>query len=154
VVLLLSSQSKSKVSKMRKKNQKTKLVIQLNFTKSAHHCSLLIAHASATACAGLARPTRAPASPRPAHACPPQPSAASPRAHAPVPASHAPYSPPRECTCGLGLGFENFFSSIAVSGWGTGVRQSVCLGMSGWGYYRGNVIFFFYFLFFYLKRLM
>jgi hypothetical protein len=45
VLLLLSSQSKSKVSKMRK-NQRTKLVIQPNFTESGHHCALLITHVS------------------------------------------------------------------------------------------------------------
>jgi hypothetical protein len=109
----------------------------------------------ALALAGFARPTCAPASPRGcfaprtcafarlslrlphlAHVCPPQPAAASPHACTPVPASHAPCSPPREHIRGLGLGLENFFSSIAVSGWGTRVSQSVCLGMLGWGYYK------------------
>jgi hypothetical protein len=210
-----------------RKNQRTKLVIQPNFTESGHHCALLIAHvscppaarirlsphrlcsphsrarlarhtrapASARAClpqpapaflaprarpphsaaasprararpptsphAGLARPTRAPASPygrlalrthaarlsprppRPAHTCPPPLVASSLHARAPLPASHVPCSPPHEHTCGLGLGLENSFSSIAMSGWGTGVREWVCLEMSGWGYYKGEQCHFF-----------
>jgi hypothetical protein len=207
VILLFYSQSKSKVSKMRKKNQRTKLIIQPNFTKFAHHHALLIAHASfppATRSSSLlttapcssrkrpAHPPRASASPAPAspHVCacvslrPPrpapasacsrltprlcQPAAASPHARlsprtphtrpahhrvsAPTAASSrasVPYSPPRELAA-ASVRVGEFLLGITVSGWGTGEKAMLgCLG----DITRG-IVFYFYFLFFNLKRLL
>jgi hypothetical protein len=210
VILLFYSQSKSKVSKMRKKNQRTKLIIQPNFTEFAHHHALLIAHASfppATRSSSLL--TTAPCSSRTRPAHPPrasasararltprvrlcQPAATSPRARlslqpphsAPVstrgrlaPRLHArlsprtphtrpthhrvssptaassrasvPYSPPRELAA-ASVRVGEFLLGITVLGWGTGEKAMLgCLG----DITRG-IVFYFYFLFFNLKRLL